>query len=285
MKYAVIIPVFNEEHALRSLLIALKERLQSMPATEIIVVDDGSTDQSGTIASSVEGVRVIRHDINRGYGAAIKTGMLTSSTDLILIIDADGTYPIDRIPALLKDADSHDMVVGARTGDRVYHSLLRRMAKWPINRLANYLVNVSIPDLNSGLRVFRKDLACKYLRILPNGFSFTTNITLAFLSDGYRVKYIPINYEKRAGRSKVRPFHDAVNYFTLVVRIMLYYNPLKVFGPIAVLLFVCSVASLIYDVVILRNLTEKSLILFLGFIQISLIGFLADLINKRGSYT
>src|SRR3989344_5484308 len=283
MKYAVIIPVVNEEHALRSLLIALKERLQSMPATEIIVVDDGSTDQSGTIASSVEGVRVIRHDINRGYGAAIKTGMLTSSTDLILIIDADGTYPIDRIPALLKDADSHDMVVGARTGDRVYHSLLRRMAKWPINRLANYLVNVSIPDLNSGLRVFRKDLACKYLRILPNGFSFTTNITLAFLSDGYRVKYIPINYHKRVGVSKVRPFRDAINYFVLVMRMILFYNPLKFFIPLSILFFLASAASFLYDIRFLKDLTEKSVILFVSFVQIAILGFLADLINKRGS--
>jgi glycosyltransferase involved in cell wall biosynthesis len=280
--FSLVVPVYNEGQRLKELLEDLIHFILALQYEfEIIVVDDGSTDESFKIASQLQGIKVLRHDMNRGYGSAIKTGMLAARFDRILIIDADGTYPIEKIAELISASADYDMVVGARIGAIVHQSVAKKIAKWPINQLANYLVGFRIPDLNSGLRIFRKDLASKYLRLLPNGFSFTTNITLAFLSDGFKVKYIPINYFKRSGKSKVRPARDALNYLVLVIRMILFYNPLKIFIPISGLFFIASIVALFYDVWFLDNLTEKSIIFFVGFVQITVLGFLADLINKR----
>ncbi len=282
--FSVVIPVYNEENHLGKFLEDLSYFLNNLPVDfEVIVVDDGSTDKSFEIASDVPNVKVLRHAVNSGYGSAIKTGILAAQSDKILIIDADGTYPIEKISELIEQSGQYDMVVGARTGEKVHQSPIKKFAKWPINQLANYLVDFRIPDLNSGLRIFRKDLALKYFRLLPNGFSFTTNITLALLSDGYRVKYIPIDYHKRMGKSKVHPIRDAVNYFVLVVRMILFYNPLKFFIPLSVLFLLAAMASFFYDIWFLDNLTEKSVIFFVGFVQVFILGLLADLINKRGS--
>jgi glycosyltransferase involved in cell wall biosynthesis len=246
-----------------------------------VVVDDGSTDGSAELPPR-ENVLVVRHEVNRGYGAALKTGMRNAAHDWVLIIDADGTYPVDRIPDLIREAELGDMVVGARLGRSVSHSIVRRAAKWPIHRLADYLVNRRIPDLNSGLRLFKKELAMSYIRLLPDGFSFTSTITLAMMADGWRVRYLTIDYYKREGSSKVKPFKDAVNYLTLVMRMILFFNPLKVFLPISFMLFAASLASLGYDIY-LMNLNERSLILIVGFLQMTLLGFLADLVNRRGA--
>jgi hypothetical protein len=148
--------------------------------------------------------------------------------------------------------------------------------------LADYLVDRHIPDLNSGLRLFRKDLALRYIRLFPDGFSFTSTITLALMADGWRVRYLAIDYYKREGKSKVKPIKDAINYFTLVMRMSLFFNPLKIFLPLSFVLFIGSLASLGYDMY-LRNLNERSLILLVGFMQLTLLGFLADLVNRRGT--
>lgn len=282
LSFSVVVPVYNEGQHLKKFLEDLTRLISGFnQEAEIIVVDDGSADKSFEIASSVPGVRVLRHDINRGYGSAIKAGMLSARFDRILIIDADGTYPVEKITELVEIGADYDMAVGARIGEIVHQSIAKKIAKWPVNQLANYLVGFRIPDLNSGLRIFRKDLALKYFRLLPNGFSFTTNITLAFLSDGWRVKYIPIDYFKRSGKSKVRPIKDALNYLTLVTRMILFYNPLKFFLPLSAVFFLTAAGSFIYDIAVLDDLTEKSLIFFVGFVQIVILGFLADLINKR----
>jgi len=248
---------------------------------EYVIVDDGSTDGTGEIPMR-EGIQVVRHDFNRGYGAALKTGIRAASHDWILIIDADGTYPVDRIPDLVKEAELCDMAVGARIGANVSHSIVRRIAKWPIHRLADYLVNRHIPDLNSGLRMFKKELAMRYMRLFPDGFSFTSTITLALMADGWRVRYIPIDYYKREGKSKVKPVKDAINYFTLVMRMILFFNPLKIFLPLSFALFFGTVVSMGYDVY-LRDMNERSLILLVAFLQLTLLGFLADLVNRRGT--
>ena len=281
---SVVIPVYNEEKGGAKGIDQVKHALENIPGQwEIITVNDGSTDKTEEILKQFSYAKIINHNSNRGYGAAIKTGIKSAIYENILIIDADNTYPADRIPELLNNMEHHDMVVGARNGKTVHHSLLKRLVKWPIHMLADYLADYKIPDLNSGLRVFKKDLSLKYFRLLPNGFSLTSNITLAFLSDGYRVKYIPIDYHKRAGKSKVRPFADAINYLTLVLRMILFYNPLKIFIPLAGLFFLASAASLVYDIIVLNNLGDKSIVLFIGFVQVVILGLLADLINKRGS--
>jgi len=248
---------------------------------EYVIVDDGSTDGSGEIPMR-PGMQVVRHEFNRGYGAALKSGIRAATHDWILIIDADGTYPVNRIPDLVREAEKCDMAVGARIGQNVSHSVVRRAAKWPIHKLANYLVNRHIPDLNSGLRMFKKELAMRYMRLFPDGFSFTSTITLALMADGWRVRYITIDYYKREGKSKVKPFKDAINYFTLVMRMILFFNPLKIFLPLSFALFFATVGSLGYDIY-LRDMNERTLILLVSFLQLTLLGFLADLVNRRGT--
>src|SRR5262249_22502084 len=155
---------------------------------EIIVVDDGSKDKTRRAAEEA-GAVVLRHPRNRGYGASLKTGITVAAYDVICITDADGTYPVERIPELLAELRTADMVVGARTGARVAIPLIRKPAKWVLNRLANYITSTKIPDLNSGLRLFRRDAALQYFHMLPDQFSFTTTITMAMLCDKYAVTY------------------------------------------------------------------------------------------------
>jgi glycosyltransferase involved in cell wall biosynthesis len=279
---SIVVPCYNERAGLGPLLDSLDRTLVGTGVQfQYVVVDDGSTDGSGELPAR-EGLLVVRHEFNRGYGAALKSGIRVAAHDWVLIIDADGTYPVDRIPDLVREAEDCDMAVGARIGQNVSHSIVRRTAKWPIHRLADYLVNRQIPDLNSGLRMFRKELALRYLRLLPDGFSFTSTITLALMADGWRVRYITIDYYKREGQSKVKPFKDAINYFTLVMRMILFFNPLKIFLPLSFALFLGTVASLGYDLW-LRDLNERTLILMIGFLQMTLLGFLADLVNRRGT--
>lgn len=280
--FSVVVPVFNEEKSVGIFLPKLQTALSKTGINfEIVVVNDGSKDGTLTQLQKLNYIKLVDRDINGGYGSAIKHGILESAAEKVLIIDGDDTYPIEKIPDLIEHSHNSDMVVGARTLDKTHHSMIKRLAKWPINQIANYLVGFKIPDLNSGLRIFRKDLALKYFRLLPNGFSLTTNITLAFLSDGHRVKYVPIDYHRRTGKSKVSPFSDALNYLVLVIRMILFYNPLKFFLPLAGIFFILTAWALIYDIFILRDLTQKSLILFVGFIQVVILGFIADLINKR----
>jgi glycosyltransferase involved in cell wall biosynthesis len=280
---SIVVPCYNERAGLPLLLDTFDEKLKATGTDvqfEYVIVDDGSTDGSGDIPLR-PGMQVVRHEFNRGYGAALKSGIRAATHDWILIIDADGTYPVDKIPDLVREAEHCDMAVGARIGQNVSHSIVRRVAKWPIHKLADYLVNRHIPDLNSGLRMFKKDLAMRYMRLFPDGFSFTSTITLALMADGWRVRYITIDYYKREGQSKVKPIKDAINYFTLVMRMILFFNPLKIFLPLSFTLFLATVGSLGYDLY-LANVNERTLILFVGFLQMTLLGFLADLVNRRG---
>ncbi|HET9481566.1 MAG TPA: glycosyltransferase family 2 protein, partial [Candidatus Polarisedimenticolia bacterium] len=177
--------------------------------------------------------------------------------------------------------DGQDMVVAARTGESVAIPFFRRLAKGILRRLAIYLSESEIPDLNSGLRIFRRDAAIGYFPILPSGFSFTTTITLAMLCNEGAVAYVPINYSKRTGRSKIRPIRDTSNFLILIMRTILYFNPLKIFLPVSLGIGSLCAVSLAYDLFILKDLTEKSLILLFGALQMMAIGVLADMITKR----
>jgi glycosyltransferase involved in cell wall biosynthesis len=275
----LLIPAYNEENGIGPVLEAVKAL--GLPG-EILVVDDGSTDRTFEVASA-SGVEVIRHDVNRGYGQSLKSGILASQYDIIVITDADGTYPNEQIRNLLSHMRTHDMVVGARTGANVNIPLVRRPAKKFLNILANYLAGTEIPDLNSGLRAFRKDVAKQFFHILPSGFSFTTTITLAMLSNGYRVKYLPIDYHQREGRSKIHPIRDTLGFTTLIVRTTLYFNPLKVFMPLSGVVFLAAILLLIYSKFFLHRVMDISVIVLLSAaLQIAVIGMLADLIDKRG---
>ena len=235
----VVVPVFNEEGGVAGVVEKLETALDeiSLGPTDVVVVDDGSTDGTRTVLAEAArngDLKVLRHDSNLGYGAALKTGILSSEAELVCITDADGTYPAERIGDLcrrLREADL-DMVVGARTGASVKIPLVRKPAKWFLNRMVNFVARRRVPDVNSGLRVFRRDVAMRFLPLLPDGFSFTTTITLAMLVNGYRVAYEPIDYHARVGRSKIQPIRDTLRFMRLVIMIGLYFAPLRVFMPL-----------------------------------------------------
>lgn len=228
---SVIIPAKNEEQAIRSTIQTIREVLSRDGVThEIIVVNDGSTDRTGELALGC-GARVLAHPDSGGYGRSLKDGILAARYDLIAITDADGTYPNHRLPELLRlvTESGFDMAVGARTGKEYRGSFLKMPARRVFLWLSEYATGRHIDDINSGLRVFRKELPVRYMHTISDGFSFTTTITLAALLNGYFVKYIPIEYYKRVGSSHVRYFKDSLRCLQIIVENILYYNPLKLF--------------------------------------------------------
>ena len=290
---SVVLPVFNEESAVAAEIDNIRRVLTSHSIVhELIVVDDGSQDASGERAAQA-GAHVMTHVENRGYGAAIKTGMAAARHDTIVITDADGTYPSDQIPALLVQLESADMVVGARTGEHVQIPLVRRPAKWVLNWVANRVAGRRIPDLNSGLRAFRRECAAQYLPILSNRFSFTSTITLALLADDYRVVYHPIDYRKRIGRSKITPWHF-MDFLMLVLRLAVLFQPLRVFVPLALGFGAVGVLKTIYDIFAvfertttpwgifyLPVLSTTAILLLLVAFQLLVIGLVADAVLRR----
>jgi len=276
---SVVIPAYNEEEAIGAVVDELIEILRD-GAYEIIVVDDGSTDNTAKIVQEKR-VKFIQHSHSMGYGAAIKTGIKNAANDLIMIIDGDGSYPVKAIPELLKVADQYDMIVGSRTGEEVKIQLYRRPAKWFLSKLANYLSETKIPDINSGMRIFRRKEVEKFFNILPNKFSFTTTITLTYHTTGLLVKYVPINYYKRVGQSKIRPVKDGLNFIMLIVRTITYFNPLKVFLPISIVLFLVGSAVLLYQGIFIRNIADLPVMLIIAAFQIGFLGLLADLIVRK----
>ncbi len=279
---SIIIPAYNEETGIDNVISNIKKTMKSTEYKyEIIVVDDGSKDKTAMIAKKNK-TKLIQHPENRGYGAALKTGIKNSKNDLILMIDADGTYPVEQIPRLLKFTDEYDMVVGARTGKRVKVPLLRKPAKFFISKLANFLSGKKIPDLNSGLRVFKKEVALRFFNILPSKFSFTTTITLACLSNDYTVKFVSIDYHKRKGKSTIRPIHDTVGFMALIIKTVVYFNPLKVFIPMSIIFFLLAIFIFFYSIFALNRLADISVIITLvSAVQIAFFGLLADIISKK----
>ncbi|MCB9830860.1 MAG: glycosyltransferase family 2 protein [Planctomycetes bacterium] len=276
----VVIPAFNEEDAVAAEVRHLNDVLgKSGLRYEIIVVDDGSADATAERAEA-EDCRLIRQPRNMGYGAALKRGFREARSELVVITDADGTYPAEEIPTLVAEAGSYDMVVGARIGDNVHIPLERRPAKWFLRVLASYLAGFKIPDLNSGLRVIRRAHVRRFAHILPNGFSFTTTITLALLCNDMSVGYHPIDYKKRIGNSKIRPSH-AYRFLLLILRVMMLFNPLKIFLPLGAVVGAVGVAKLIYDIR-LRNLSESAVMCLIAALLIWCVGLLADQNSRLG---
>ncbi len=282
---SVIIPAYNEQEGIGPVLERIHQILQERRwRYEVIVVDDGSDDDTHAIAEGISKTKVLRHPRNRGYGSALKTGIRHAQFDNLLITDADGTYPADQIPELVERLLSSecDMVVGARVGKNVSIPILRRPAKWFIRKLAEIVAGIAIPDLNSGLRVFRKDASLPFFNMLPDGFSFTTTITLAMLTNGYIVEYIPISYFQRVGKSKLRPVRDTLNFIQLVLRITLYFAPLKIFVPISAALIVIAIAWAVFSTIVLGRLADASaVVIFMTGVQVGVLGLLAELMDRR----
>ncbi len=283
--HSVIVPCFNEEGAIASTIKAISATLKDRGPFEILIVDDGSTDGSATILEQLKAqhlaLRIIPHSRNFGYGAALKTGIIHARSNVIVITDADGTYPIDRIPDLLREMEAGaDMVVGARIGADVTYSMLRRIPKVFLKAYVAWIAGQPVADMNSGLRAFRRDVAEQFLAILPDSFSFTTTITLAMLTNRHRVVYMPISYAKRTGQSKIKPVRDTLRFLQLIMRTGMYFAPLRVFFPFAAMLGLAFGASFIYDV-FQGNLTDKTVLLFLFAMNTGMFALLADMIHRR----
>lgn len=277
---SIVMPAFNEEESVRGAITELRELLQEHEiSAEFIVVNDGSRDQT-TREAKAAGARVIQHRSNRGYGASLKTGIAEATFDTIAITDADGTYPARWLPEMLKELEHVDMVVGARTGNEVHIPLIRRPAKWLLNLLANYVSGRNIPDLNSGLRVFRREVVMQYFPILPDQFSFTTTITMAMLCDKYAVSYIPIDYRKRAGRSKIVPW-DAGSFAILILRIAMLFKPLRVFIPLALVCLAYGVIKATIDIFRDPNISATAILALITGMQLTLVGMLGEAIASR----
>jgi glycosyltransferase involved in cell wall biosynthesis len=291
---SVVIPAYNEEAGVRAQVEAIRDVLNSHQMTyEIIVVDDGSEDSTAQEALKA-GARVLRHPKNHGYGAALKTGIIAAEYETIVIVDADGTYPADQISNLVSKLETADMVVGARTEQDVHIPWLRRPAKWLLRSLATHIAEQPIPDLNSGLRAFRRECVRQYFAILSNRFSFTTTVTLALLADDYRVVYHPIEYHRRVGRSKIMPYHF-MDFMILIIRVSMMFQPLRVFMPMSLTFGLLGISKVVYDILTLfarhssvdwsllyQPVISTSAILFLlvGF-QLLMIGMVADGVVRR----
>jgi glycosyltransferase involved in cell wall biosynthesis len=225
---SIVIPAMNESAAIAAVVGALAA---AAPWREIIVVDDGSTDETGALAAKA-GARVIRHPYRKGNGAAVKSGIRQAAGAWILIIDGDGQHQPADAMRLVARLGEYDLVVGARSG-KTQATSTRRVGNWLLNRLASFLTERDIPDLTSGFRAARRDCLMEFLHLLPNGFSTPTTTTLAFLRAGYNVTFEPVEARTRQGESKIRLSKDGPKFFFLVLRVVTIFSPLRVFLPIA----------------------------------------------------
>jgi glycosyltransferase involved in cell wall biosynthesis len=233
---SVVIPVYNEENAIHGTIQEIRDVFTQMAMTdyEIIAVDDGSTDQTAEKLKAC-GVVTIHHPQNAGYGRSLKDGILAARHDVIVITDADLTYPFHEVPKLLQEFEKgFDMVVGARTGAHYRGSALKSPMRKILKFLVEFTVSHKVDDVNSGLRIFRKSTITPFLPHLCDTFSFTTSLTLAYMMTGKFVKFLPIRYEKREGTSKVKLLKDSLRTLQYILQAINYYNPLKAF-----LLFFC----------------------------------------------
>jgi len=282
----VVLPCYNEQDHVLAEIERISAALDASGYSyELMAIDDKSTD--GTLgrlreaAQTYPKLRVVAFRRNGGSGTARRIGTTDARGEIVVWTDADMTYPNERIPELVRYLDDNpdvDQVVGARTSEQGTHKLLRVPAKWVIRKFAEWLSGTKIPDLNSGLRAFRREVSLPYLRLLPPGFSCVTTITLSFLSNQHTVDYLPISYAQRAGRSKFHPLKDAYRYILQVLRMVMYFNPLKVLMPAALWLIAIAIVKGIFDVVRYHfHLTTNTMLLFVTGLIIGAVALLADL--------
>jgi glycosyltransferase involved in cell wall biosynthesis len=288
LQVTVLLPAYNEELAIRQVLEEIVEALSCSRDEsldyEILVVDDASTDRTAEIVEQFAAecwqcsVRLVRCPENRGAGAARKVGVRQARGEIIVMLDADGTYPAAAIPELLRHFPRYDQVNGARTSERGTLPWLRAAAKWAIRKFACYLTGTRIPDLNTGLKAFRRDAMLNWLWVVPDGFSCVTTMTLAFLTNGYAVKYVPVEYRRRIGKSKFHPIRDTLSYLSTVVRIVLYFRPLKIFMPLAGLIVAVGVLKSLWNFHSTGSMQESDIVVFTAGFMTCMLGLLAEVI-------
>lgn len=277
-KITVVIPARNEAASIGAVLAALR---RTLPEAEMLVVDDGSTDDTGRIAAEQE-ARVVRHPVSRGNGAAVKTGARHASGDVLVFIDADGQHDPEDIPKLLAKLDEgYDMAVGARAAG-MHANGFRLIANWIYNSLASWITGVRIADLTSGFRAARADVFRSFLTLLPNGFSYPTTSTMAFLRAGYSVAFVPIQGRKRPDgtKSHIRILQDGGRFLIIIFRVGTLYSPLKIFVPFSLLFFVFGIAYYTYTFVTIGRFTNLGTLLFTSSVLIFLIGLVSEQITQ-----
>ena len=284
--YSIVIPAYNEEQSIKEVLERLKKIIaQEEKSFEIIVVNDGSTDGTAQVLEAIEGIILIKNPYNLGYGTSLLKGIKQAKGEYIVITDSDGTYPIDVIPQLCDYSKEYEMVVGSRSGENV--PLLRKPAKWILTKLAEFLTARKIPDLNSGLRLFKKEIVIKYESLFPKRFSFTTTLTIICLLHNHPVKFLPIKYFKRKGKSSIRPVHDFLAFIQLIFRIIIYFNPLRFFIIPGLLSIVAGVVigllQAYMSIIVMKSTPQVGdipVLLIVTGLQIVFFGIIADLIVK-----
>ena len=221
---SIVIPAHNESRSIAEVLASLKRELGNKLTYEIIVVNDGSTDNSREILAAIPYIKIVNHKINRGYGSSLKTGIENSRYDWVLTFDGDGSHPPHQIPDLIKFCDDYDLIIGARVGKQAYDTFFRKIGRRIVTGFARYISKAEILDINSGFRLFKKDLAKKFWHLFPDGFSFSTTLTVASHAGRYAVKYVPIeSYKRRAGQSGIKPIRDMAGFFYIVLPLAVFF--------------------------------------------------------------
>jgi len=277
-KLSIIIPNFNDGEALPGVINSLiKELAENQLSYEIIVVNDGSTDQSKEILQRDNRIRLINHPYNKGYGASLKTGAKNAQYDWLIFFDADGQHQAADIKKLLAYTENFDLISGARTGYQ--GPWIRQPGKKLIHLLAIYLLGKKIADFNCGLRIIRKSDFLRFIHILPNGFSCSTTTLFAFLREGLNVKFVPIQINKReTGQSMVKP-KEFITYLFLILRLIMLFSPLRIFLPIGLFLFLLGGGLLIFDVTNQGRISASTVLISLSSILIFFFGLIADQIS------
>jgi glycosyltransferase involved in cell wall biosynthesis len=269
---SVIVPAFNEGHSIRQLVVDLHNVTRWH---EILVVDDGSSDETGEQAAAA-GARVIRHPYNKGNGAAVKTGIRQASGTFVLIVDGDGQHqPADAV-RLVSQLDQYELVVGARS-KATQATTSRRLGNSLLNGLASYLTNRPIPDLTSGFRAARRDCLLEFLHLIPNGFSTPTTTTLAFLKAGYSVQFVPVDAAARQGVSKIRLGSDGAKFVLILLKLITIFSPLRIFVPVSLATFAVGAAYAVWTIATQSHVTNSSVLLIL----LSVIMFLIGLVSEQ----
>ena len=272
VKISVVLPAYNEAENLKNILPGIRKTMGD--AAEIIVVDDASSDQTALVARDF-GATVIKNPYNMGNGAAVKRGIRRAGGDIIVLMDSDGQHRPQDIPLLLKELDDFDMVIGARTNSQ--QVWWRKSANALYNCLASYVTDVKIDDLTSGFRVFKKAQALKFLYLLPNTFSYPSTLTLAFIKASYPVKFVPVNVLARSrGESKINLIKDGSRFLSIIMKISVFFAPLKVFLPVSLLFFFTGLGYYSYTFFLFHRFTNMSALLFTASIIIFMLGLISE---------
>jgi glycosyltransferase involved in cell wall biosynthesis len=273
-KITVVIPAYNEEKTIAEVILGVKK---CVPEAEVLVIDDGSTDSTARISEQA-GARVISHPLNKGNGAAVKTALRGIAGGLVAVLDGDGQHDPEILPELLKRLNRFDLVVGARSFTASDGSGLRNAGNVFLSKLASFLSEQQVPDLTSGFRAFRHEVATKFLHIYPNGYSFPSTSTLCFITAGFNVGFVPIRARRRdpGTNSKLHPFRDGLRFLMFILRVITLANPNKIFFPAGLFLVVCGIALTIRNLILFAQFSGGTVLFLAGGINIIFFGLILD---------